>query len=125
MAEVVPQINGSHSVSDNLETFSLIWLDDSTKSSNEDEHLEQDLRNIINHLIKFKNEQTCQQYIEEQSEEDKLILIVNDLSGHTLVPRIHQLRQVYSIYVYCKNNMIDQEWITKFAKVKLPKWVLQ
>ena len=121
MAEVLSQTNGSHSLGSNLETFSLIWLDDSTTSSNEDEHIEQDLRNIINHLIKFENEQTCQQYIEERSEEDKLILIVNSLSSYTLIPRIHQLRQVYSIYIYCKNNAVNQEWITKFPKVKLRK----
>jgi hypothetical protein len=90
MAEALPQTNGSHSISGNLETFSLIWLDDNTNNNKEDENIEQDLRNVINHLTKFENEQTCQQYIEEQSE-DKLILIVNDLFGLTLVPRIHQL----------------------------------
>ena len=121
MTEVLSQTNGSHSLSSNLETFSLIWLNDSTTSSKEDEHIEQDLRNTINHLIKFENEQTCHQYIEERSDEDKLILILNNLLGYTLIPRIHQLRQVYSIYIYYKNNAVNQEWITKFSKVKSPK----
>jgi len=121
MAEALPQTKSSHSINGNLETFSLIWLDDNMNNNKEDENIEQNLRNIINHLIKFENEQACQQYIEERSEDDRLILIVNDLFGHTLVPRIHQLRQVYSIYIHYKNTLVNEEWISKFTKVKLPK----
>jgi len=121
MAEALPQTKSSHSINGNLETFSLIWLDDNTNNNKEDENIEQDLRNVINHLTKFENEQACQQYIEERSEDDRLILIVNDLFGHTLVPRIHQLRQVYSIYIHYKNTLVNEEWISKFTKVKLPK----
>ncbi|CAF4231612.1 unnamed protein product, partial [Adineta steineri] len=100
MAEAVPQTNESHTISDNLEIFSLIWLDDKTNNNEEDENIEKDLRNIINHLITFQNEETCQQYIEKRPEEDRLILIINDSFSHTLVPRIHQLRQVSAIYIH-------------------------
>ncbi|CAF0749647.1 unnamed protein product [Adineta steineri] len=118
MAEAVPQTNESHTISDNLEIFSLIWLDDKTNSNEEDENIEKDLRNIINHLMTFQNEETCQQYIEKRLEEDRLILIINDSFSHTLVPRIHQLRQVYAIYIHCKNILGKERWITKFTKIK-------
>jgi len=121
MAKALSQTNDSHSINDNLETYSLIWLDQNVSIDKEDEKIEQDLRKLINHLMKFDNEQACQQYIQERLEQDRLILIVNDLLSYTLVPHIHQLRQVYSIYIYCKSALVNQEWINKFSKVKLMK----
>ncbi|UJR19425.1 hypothetical protein I4U23_022555 [Adineta vaga] len=113
MAEPVP-----HNINDNLQTLTLIWLDDKTSNNGEDENVIKKLRSIINHLITFRNEETCQEYIEKQPEEDRIILIVTDSFCYTLVPRIHQLRQVYAIYITCKNTSIDEEWIAKFTKIK-------
>ena len=118
MTKSSSQSNGSPTIRGNLETFSLIWLDHNTNNSNENERIEQDLRKVINHLIKFEDEQECQKYIEERLEEDRLILILHDLSSYTLVPRIHQLPQVYSIYIDCTSTPVNQEWIHKFSKVK-------
>jgi hypothetical protein len=121
MAKALSKPNGSHSINGNLETYSFIWLDHNASTDKEDEQIEPDLRKLINHLIKFDNEQACQHYIEERLEQDRLILIVNDLLSYTLVPRIHQLRQVYSIYIHCKSTLVNQEWFNKFSKVKFMK----
>lgn len=118
MAKSSSQSNGSLAIRGNLETFSLIWLDHNVNTRNENERIEQDLRKAINHLIKFEDEQDCQNYIEERLEEDRLILILNGLSSYTLVPRIHPLPQVYSIYIDCTSTPVNQEWIHKFSKVK-------
>ncbi|CAF1458530.1 unnamed protein product [Adineta steineri] len=118
MAEAVSQTNEPYSISNNLEIFSLIWLDDKTNSNEAVENIKSSVRTIINHLITFQNEETCQQYIEKRPEEDRLILIINDSFSYTLVPRIHQLRQVYAIYIHCKNTLANEEWIIKFTKIK-------
>jgi response regulator RpfG family c-di-GMP phosphodiesterase len=108
----------SPNINDNLETFSLIWLDDTTSNNDEDEKIKEDLRSIINHLITFQHEETCQEYIENRPEEDRIILIVSDSFCYTLVPRIHQLRQVYAVYIHCQNTSTDEVWIAKFTKVR-------
>ncbi|CAF1399421.1 unnamed protein product [Adineta ricciae] len=64
MAEAVPPTNESHSINDNLETFSLVWLDDRTSTTcDEGENMNKNMRSISKHLIAFQNEDTCQEYI--------------------------------------------------------------
>ena len=99
----------------NAELFSLVWLDENVNS--EDNHdTGQKLRSIINHLTKFQDLKRCQQYIGQRSKKDRLIVIVNGQLGQELVPSIHHLRQIISIYVYCTDN---EQWASKFEKVKL------
>jgi hypothetical protein len=100
----------------NLETFSLIWLDESNE---ENIIIQQRLRTSINYLKKFKNPQECKQYIQEMSNEDRVIVIINDQWCQEIIPYIHQFRQVSSIYVYSTNDRIKEkeEWSRNFNKV--------
>jgi len=117
MAEALLQNDGSQMKNDNLETFSLVWLDVNINNSKENENNEQHLRNVINHLEKFEDEQACQEYIEQRSEDNRLVLVVSDSLGRKLVPQIHQLRQVHSIYVYCEGKQVSEKWTDDFTKV--------
>jgi hypothetical protein len=103
---------------DNLEIFSLIWLDDNINSQ-ERQDKQRKLRCVINHLRIFEDEHECQQYIQKRSKEDRLVIIVSDQLGQKMVPRIHQLRQVSSIYVYGKDKNSSEQWTSEFSKVRL------
>ncbi|CAF3361154.1 unnamed protein product [Rotaria socialis] len=83
----------------NLETYSLLWLGASVNSQ-ENIDAQQKLRSSINHLESFKQSDQCEKYIRSLSSPDRIILIVRDRLGQKLVPRIHQLRQIFSIHVY-------------------------
>jgi hypothetical protein len=98
-----------------LEIFCLIWLDADVK---ETRNTEQKLRSIINHLKKFQDVKQCQQYIEQRSQKDRVVLIVSGQLGQEIIPSIHKLRQVISIYVYCMDKKNNEQWTSKFAKVK-------
>ncbi len=101
-----------------LEIFCIIWLDDNTQAS-DNRDTEQRLRSIINRLKRFKDVENCEKYINERSAEDRIILIVSGRLGPTIVPTIHTLRQVISIYVYCMDEAGNREWSKKYAKVIL------
>jgi GTP-binding protein EngB required for normal cell division len=102
----------------NLEIFSLIWLDENVNVK-DIRDTEQKLRSIINHLKKFQDIKQCLQYIEKRSEKDRLILIVSGQFGQEIIPFIHNLRQVISIYIYCMDKISNEKWAYKFPKVKL------
>jgi tetratricopeptide (TPR) repeat protein len=87
-------------MTDNLETYCLVWLDNKINESSP-EHLiiKQQFRKIINYVKIFNNVDVCQKYIESVSKDDRLILIVNNQMSHEIIPRIHQLRHVSSIYI--------------------------
>src|ERR1700722_4333463 len=88
----------------NLETFSLVWLDASVNGSKENIEAQQRLRTSINHLKTFENSDQCEKYIRSVSKDDRIVLIVSGQLGREIVPRIHKLRQVFSIYVYCMDK---------------------
>ena len=109
-----------HTNADNnhLEIFCLIWLDaDADIKGTRD--TEQKLRSIINHPKKFHDVEQCRQYIEQRSQKDRLVLIVSGRLGREIVPSIHKLRQVTSIYVYCMDKKGNAQWACKYKKVRL------
>lgn len=101
----------------NLETFSLIWLDAIINDSVENIETQQRLRTLINHLKTFQRADECIQYI-ESSPKDRFVLIVSGRLGQEVVPSIHHLQQVYSIYVYCMDKERNERWAKRFPKVQ-------
>ncbi|CAF1332663.1 unnamed protein product [Rotaria sordida] len=101
----------------NLETYSLIWLDASVIDSKENIDAQQQLRSLINHLKVFEQVDECEQYIRSVSSQDRIVLVVSGRLGQQIVPRINQLRQVSSIYVYCTDKKKNEQWAKEFAKV--------
>jgi hypothetical protein len=108
----------TNSEENHLESFSLIWLD-ADVNIKENRDTQQKLRAIINHLKEFHDARECQQYIEQRSKEDSLVLIVSGRLGEEVVPCIHNFHQVSSIYVYCTDKTKNEQWACKFAKVRL------
>jgi hypothetical protein len=102
---------------DNLETFGLLWLDAAVNSSEENRQAQQQLRATINHVITFEDANRCQQYIRSICAHDRLVLIVSGQLGQEVVPSIHQMRQLSSIYVYCMNKERNEKWAKNFTKV--------
>ncbi|CAF2779085.1 unnamed protein product [Rotaria sp. Silwood2] len=114
---VLPSGDFQTAVDDVLEIFCLIWLDANTNAQ-EVRHTEQKLRSIINRLKKFQDVAQCQKYIEERSQNERVVMIVSGQLGRTIVPTIYKLRQVISIYVYCMDKEGNEKWACKFGKVK-------
>ncbi|CAF1020693.1 unnamed protein product [Adineta steineri] len=100
-----------------LEIFSIIWLDANVDVKGA-RNTEVKLRSIINHIKKFQDVKQCQQYIKQASQKDRLVIIVSGRLGLEIVPYIHQLRQVISIYVYCMDKKNNEKWAYKFSKIK-------
>jgi hypothetical protein len=101
----------------NVETFSLIWLDATVNTSPENIQSQEILRESINQLKTFDNGDECIKYIEYLSANDRIILISSGSLGRSIVPRIHELRQIFSIYIYCMNKEANEQWTKKFIKV--------
>jgi len=103
----------------NLETFGLIWLDINTNAHPESEsyNVEQQLRKIINHFKRFQDTNECQQYIEQTSQTDRLILIINGQLDSNFVSCIHHLSQISSIYICSTDENSRRQWTNQFYKV--------
>ena len=102
----------------NLETFFLLWLDASVNTSREKIKIQPQFRALINQLRTFEDENECERYIRSSSTDDRIVLIVTGQLGRQLVPRIHQLRQVCSIYIFSTDRKKHSIWINQYTKVK-------
>lgn len=99
------------------ETVCLIWLDASVTTSTENIATQKEFNKIIHYFKTFSNVSDCEQYIQQKTKDDRVFLIANGRLGQEITPRIHNFRQVFSIYVYCQDKERNEEWAKKFCKV--------
>ncbi|CAF1144089.1 unnamed protein product [Adineta ricciae] len=102
----------------NLESICLVWLDSSVNASNDNVNAQRLLRMIMIYLKVFDNVQDCEQYLQEASRDDRIFLVVSGQLGQVIVPKIHHIRQIAIIYVYCMNKKRNEEWTKMFPKIK-------
>jgi hypothetical protein len=102
---------------ENLENFSIIWLDNINIKSQKKISIQQQLRRIINFIKIFQNEDDCEKYIKQMSKDEYIIFIINDQIGERFIPHIHHLKQIFSIYIYSSTKNTDQQWINQYNKV--------
>jgi hypothetical protein len=95
----------------NLEMYYLIWFGDVSSI------ILQSLRALINHLKIFEDINQCESYIRSLSKHDRAILIINNDDSRKLITSIHELPQVYSVYIYGKYQKRNDRWIQQFPKV--------
>jgi hypothetical protein len=100
----------------NFETYSLVWLDASINSK-ENLDAQAKIRSSINYLQVFDGLKECETYIQSIPSGDRVVLIVSGHFGQELVPKIHHLEQVFSIYIYCGNKQFHQQWSEQYNKV--------
>jgi hypothetical protein len=110
--------NASHFESVNFETFTLVWLDPKLEKTDDNMALLTKLRGSMNCVRTFTHSDTCRLFIETQSIDEPLILLVSGTAGRELIPLVHNLEQVASIYVFCTNRAHHLTWTRSFSKVK-------
>lgn len=98
--------------------FSIVWLDAQVNSTDENRQVQKCLRNLVCQLTVFDRENECRTYIESLSIEQKILLIISGQLGQIFVPQIHQLQQIFSIYVYCRNKQLNEQWSKSYPKIK-------
>ena len=62
---------------------------------------------------------SCISFIYNECADKRVFLISSGSLGKALVPQIHNLSQLYAIYIYCSDIKYHQEWAYKFSKVRV------
>ena len=95
----------------------LIWLDSNISQLNEDCSNSIDkLRRIVNTIDTFTKPDECLDFIVEMKDEN-IFLIVSGAVGSTIVPQIHSMSQINSIFVFCENKSLHDAWTKEWVKV--------
>ena len=105
-------------VEQDLETFLIVWIDPSVNSNKSNRETQQSLRKVSTSLIIFDAVLPSQQFLEDYSSNQKIVLIVSGAYGRELVPKIHQLPMIMAIHVYCLDVEGNKGWAQRFAKIR-------
>ena len=100
----------------NINNHSLIWLD-SRIDTDKYNHVQESLGFLVDHFQLFDESDPCEEYIRSTSDDVRIILIANGKLGEQLIPRIHQLRQISAIYIYCIISESHENSIKQYKKV--------
>ncbi|CAF1395098.1 unnamed protein product [Rotaria sp. Silwood1] len=101
-----------------IQNFLLVWLDVQVDESTDDfRNSIKHLRQTVNTIEIFDDENECINYI-TQIQNEKAFFIISGTLCQSIVPRIHQLNQLYSIYVFCRQPSKYEEWAKDWPKVK-------
>ncbi len=99
---------------------SIVWLDASVDSTEQNVNAQQMLRTPTNHFKTYSNDKECENYIRSVPKDYRIILIVGGRLGQIIVPHVHQLIQISSIFVYCMNKR-NEQWAKAYKKVREQK----
>lgn len=116
-------------LSSNTDSLSIVWLDTNLHQRPSNIDTEIKLKNLIHYIRVFDRVDACERYIKqigrmnnnEYIRQEKLLVIISTSLAPTIIPHLHDLSQVKSIYIYGKAKTISkahQDWLRKFAKVK-------
>lgn len=101
---------------DNLETFSILWLDGSI-NNDENREAQKQLRMMINHIKTFENPIDLLRCIQHSSAIDRIVLITSGRLSQQVIPKVHLQAQVVSIYIYCMNKTYHEKQCQQYNKV--------
>jgi hypothetical protein len=103
-------------------SFVFVWCDASigTKNNvNDDQNTIIQLARVVNQsrqLVHTFNElNACREFI---THVDNVCLIISGTMGQELVPLIHNLEQIHSIYIFCLNKAKHDLWAVHYRKIR-------
>ena len=100
------------------DSFSLIWLDDPLHYAEETAGALKELQSSIHQLKTFDNDIECEEDIQSLSApSDRFVLLINCRWASLVIPRIHDLRQISSIYIHCIDKQSHEGLTKEFSKV--------
>ncbi|CAF4727320.1 unnamed protein product [Rotaria sp. Silwood1] len=105
------------SKNNNCRRLLLIWLDNSSDFQEKIDILKE-FRLSKNNFQTFTGLEQCKNHIQTTPSQHRITLIIRDYFSQQLIPEIHDLVQISSIYIYCTNEQCHYSWIEKYPKVK-------
>jgi tetratricopeptide (TPR) repeat protein len=96
----------------------LIWFDTETDENNNDyRNMVNQLRRVVNDINTFTDGDQCIQFIESINNE-KVCMIISGSLGEHIVPRVHNVSQLDSIFILCEDKRRHEQWTKDWSKIK-------
>ncbi|CAF3648275.1 unnamed protein product [Adineta steineri] len=96
----------------------LIWLDNNIDETNDDcQNTMTKLRSAVYDIKTYTNGDQCLEFIRTIIDK-KVCMIISGSLGQHIVPHVHNMSQVDSIFIFCGNRKHHEQWVKDWSKIK-------
>ncbi|UJR32636.1 hypothetical protein I4U23_020096 [Adineta vaga] len=101
------------------QNYVIVWLDNIFTEVNNSDcfNIVTKLREIVNSVQIFIDVDACIDFI-SNTEDEKIFLISSGLFGQTVVPIVHSMQQLQSVYIFSGQTTVHEQWINEWKKIK-------
>ncbi|CAF4387025.1 unnamed protein product, partial [Adineta steineri] len=97
-----------------MQNVLLIWLDSTIDETNNDcQNTIKQLRRTINDIKTFTDSDQCLEFIQTIVNKKACMIISGSLGQH-IVPSVHNISQIDSIFIFCENQKHHEQWIKEW-----------
>ncbi|CAF1503160.1 unnamed protein product [Adineta steineri] len=101
-----------------MQNVLLIWLDSNIDETNDDcQNTITKLRRAVNDTNTFTDVDQCLEFIQTIIDK-KICMIISGSLGQHFVPRVHNMSQVDSLFIFCGNKKHHELWAKDWPKIK-------
>ncbi|CAF4142231.1 unnamed protein product, partial [Adineta steineri] len=101
-----------------MQNVLLIWLDNNINENNADcSNTIKQLKRVVNNINTFTNGDQCVEFIQTINN-NKVCMIVSGSLGKHIVPHVHDMSQVDTIFIFCNNQEWHKQWTKEWPKIK-------
>jgi tetratricopeptide (TPR) repeat protein len=96
----------------------IIWLDSNIEKTRKDQDTRALIRRMVRgRLLTFDKPNECVDHIFAKLKTQRIFFIVSNSFGPNVVPLIHDLPQIQTIYVYCRDRKYAESWSKSYKKI--------
>src|SRR5262249_54663565 len=96
----------------------LIWLDNNIDDNSADCHNTiTQLRRAVDTIKTFTDGEECIQFLKNM-DNDKACMIISGSLGQHIVPCVHNMFRLDSIFIFCDNKKRHEQWAKEWSKIK-------
>ncbi|UJR12206.1 hypothetical protein I4U23_016383 [Adineta vaga] len=101
-----------------MQTVVAVWLDKHFDRNNEDcRNRIQQFQSVVNHINVFTDNDGCIEFILE-IDDKKVFMIISESVAQSLVPCIHDIRQLNSIFIFRHKKQLYEGWTKDWPKIR-------
>ena len=101
-----------------IQNVFLVWLDSKIdEKSNDCRNTIAQLRRAVDTVKIFTDCEQCIQFL-ENIDKEKACMVVSGALGQQIVPRLQNMSQVDSIFIFCGNRKYHEQWAKDWSKIK-------
>jgi tetratricopeptide (TPR) repeat protein len=101
----------------NMENITLVWYDVNINTIVEDTNESRNsLRDINDYVVNYHEQDECLNYIQSIQNEN-IFLITSGSCALAFVPLVHELKQIDSIFIFCREPIKYQHLLNQYQKI--------